>query len=182
MSDCRLPYLVSSNPDNLMRDQMCLQTICEAAAFSHCPAPLSQVRIQPQSRLLSGRRKKALFVSPSPDTASKRAKGIYETPKKFRVEKTGEISRNLPFSRFSSSGSKLTCHHGWDSWTRTSEMQESKSCALPTWLYPNIFLVIFYHTKKTMSIQKSRRSGIFVFEIISALIFRRELYSPFCQA
>ena len=83
----------------------------ERKAFSHCPAPLSQVRIQPQSRLLSGRRKKALFVSPSPDTASKRAKGIYETQKKFRVEKTGEIYRNLPFSRFFSSGSKLTCHH-----------------------------------------------------------------------
>ena len=31
--------------------------------------------------------------------------------KKCRVEKTGEISRNLPFSRFSSLGSKLTCHH-----------------------------------------------------------------------
>ena len=61
--------------------------------------PLSQVRIQPQSRLLSGRRKKALFVSPSPDTASKGAKGIYETPEKFRVKKTGEISRNLPFFR-----------------------------------------------------------------------------------
>ena len=83
----------------------------ERKAFSHCPAPLSQVRIQPQSRLLSGRRKKALFVSPSPDTAPKGAKGIYETPKKCRVEKTGEISRNLPFSRFSSLGSKLTCHH-----------------------------------------------------------------------
>ena len=78
----------------------------------HCPAPLSQVRIQPQSRLLSGRRKKALFVSPSPDTASKRAKGIYETPRKFRVEKTGEISRNLRFSRFFSSGSILTVRHG----------------------------------------------------------------------
>ena len=78
---------------------MCLQTICEAVAFSHCPAPLSQVRIQPQNRLLSGRRKKTLFVSPSPDTASKRAKGIYETPKKCRVEKTGEISRFLAFSR-----------------------------------------------------------------------------------
>ena len=75
--------------------------------------------------------KKALFVSPSPDTASKRAKGIYETQKKFRVEKTGEISRNLPFSRFSSLGSKLTCHHGWDGRIRTGEMQESKSCALP---------------------------------------------------
>ena len=51
------------------------------------------------------------LLSPSPDTASKRAKGIYETPKKFRLEKTGEISRNLPFSRFFSRGSKLTCLH-----------------------------------------------------------------------
>ena len=91
------------------------------ADFSHCQALLSQVRIQPQNRLLSGRRKKALFVSPSPDTASKRAKGIYETPKKCRGEKTGEISRNLPFSRFFSLGSKLTCHHGWDGRIRTDE-------------------------------------------------------------
>ena len=52
------------------------------------------------------------FAGSNPDTASKRAKGIYETPKKCRGEKTGEISRNLPFSRFSSFGSKLTCHHG----------------------------------------------------------------------
>ena len=73
--------------------------------------PLSQVRIQPQNRLLSGRRKKALFVSPSPDTASKRAKGIYETQKKCRVEKTGEISRNLPFSLVFSCGSILTTQH-----------------------------------------------------------------------
>ena len=69
----------------------------ERKAFSHCQTLLSQVRIQPQNRLLSGRRKKALFVSPSPDTALKRAKGIYEAPKKFRAEKAGEISRNLRF-------------------------------------------------------------------------------------
>ena len=35
------------------------------------------------------------FAGASPDTASKRAKGIYETPKKCRVEKTGEISRQI---------------------------------------------------------------------------------------
>ena len=118
----------------------------------------------------------------NPATDRKTPKCIYKISKNFRVEKSREISRNLRFSRFFVPASKSDTHHGWDSWTRTSEMQESKSCALPTWLYPNIFLVIFYHTKKTMSIQKSRRSGIFVFEIISALIFRRELYSPFCQA
>ena len=37
-------------------------------------------------------------MSPSPDTASKRAKGIYETPKKFRVEKT---EKSLEISVFS---------------------------------------------------------------------------------
>ena len=61
------------------------------------------------------------FAGSNPDTASKRAKGIYKTPKKCRGEKTGEISRNLPFSRFSSFGSKLTCHHGWDGRIRTDE-------------------------------------------------------------
>ena len=50
-------------------------------------------------------------MSPSPDTASKRAKGIYETPKKFRGEKTGEISRNLPLSRFFVPASKSDTHH-----------------------------------------------------------------------
>ena len=82
----------------------------------------------------------------NPATDPKCPKCIYKTPKNFRVEKSGEISRNLRFSRFFVPASKSDTHHGWDSWTRTSEMQESKSCALPTWLYPNIFLPIFYHT------------------------------------
>ena len=30
--------------------------------------------------------------------------------------------------------------NGWAGWTRTNEMQESKSCALPTWLQPNILV------------------------------------------
>ena len=30
--------------------------------------------------------------------------------------------------------------YGWAGWTRTNEMQESKSCALPTWLQPNILV------------------------------------------
>ena len=32
---------------------------------------------------------------------------------------------------------------GWDSWTRTSGMTESKSVALPTWLYPKMQGVSF---------------------------------------
>jgi len=44
---------------------------------------------------------KALFVSPSPDTASKGAKGIYETPEKFRVKKNGRnLSKSPVFSCF----------------------------------------------------------------------------------
>ena len=72
-----------------------------------------------QNRLLSGRRKKALFVSPSPDTASKRAKGIYDTLKNSgtkKREKSFEISRFLAFwltkRLFSSCGSILTTQHG----------------------------------------------------------------------
>ena len=33
--------------------------------------------------------------------------------------------------------SKLVVFHGWDSRTRTCGMTESKSVALPTWLYPS---------------------------------------------
>ena len=72
-----------------------------------------------QNRLLSGRRKKALFVSPSPDTASKRAKGIYDTLKNSGTKKretSFEISRFLAFwlakRLFSSCGSILTTQHG----------------------------------------------------------------------
>ena len=35
---------------------------------------------------------------------------------------------------------------GWDAWTRTKEMQESKSCALPTWRHPNRFIQRLYYT------------------------------------
>ena len=82
-------------------------------------------------------------------------KCIYKILKNFRNEKStlanqgaGEISRNLPFSRFFVPASKSDTHHGWDSWTRTSEMQESKSCALPTWLYPNMFMLRYFITHK----------------------------------
>ena len=51
------------------------------------------------------------FAGSNPATGQKTPKCIYKISKNFRVEKTGEISRNLPFSRFSSIGSKLTCHH-----------------------------------------------------------------------
>ena len=41
---------------------------------------------------------------------------------------------------------------GWDSWTRTNGMQESKSCALPTWLYPiALARVVLYHIPGDLS-------------------------------
>jgi hypothetical protein len=33
---------------------------------------------------------------------------------------------------------------GWDGWTRTNEMPESKSGALPAWLHPNIIEVSLF--------------------------------------
>ena len=41
-------------------------------------------------------------------------KCIYKISKNFRVEKSGEISRNLRFSRFFVPASKSDTHHGWD--------------------------------------------------------------------
>ena len=88
------------------------------------------------------------FAGSNLSTDPKCPKCIYKILKNFRVEKSGEISRNLRFSRFFVPASKSDTHHGWDSWTRTSEMQESKSCALPTWLYPNMFMLRYFITHK----------------------------------
>ena len=72
------------------------------------------------------------FAGSNPATDRKTPKCIYKNSKSIRVEKTGEISRNLPFSRFSSLGSKLTCHHGWDSRTRTCKARVKVSCVAVT--------------------------------------------------
>ena len=55
---------------------------------------------------------------------------------KIQSQKSGEISRNLRFSRFFVPASKSDTHHGRDGWDRTNEMQESKSCALPLGYIP----------------------------------------------
>ena len=55
---------------------------------------------------------------------------------KIHSQKSGEISRNLRFSRFFVPASKSDTHHGRDGWDRTNEMQESKSCALPLGYIP----------------------------------------------
>ena len=76
-------------------------------------------------------------MSPNPDIFILEPKWIYGTSKKFKYEKNGEISRNLRFSLVFVPPSKSDTHHGWDSWTRTNEMQESKSCALTDLAIPH---------------------------------------------
>lgn len=60
-----------------------------------------------------------------------------------RDEKNG---RNLSKSPVFSFESKLTCHHGWDGWIRTSVMQESKSCALTDLATSQYFERKYYST------------------------------------
>ena len=61
------------------------------------------------------------FAGSNLSTDPKCPKCIYKISKNFRVEKSGEISRNLRFSRFFVPASKSDTHDGWDSWTRTSD-------------------------------------------------------------
>lgn len=52
------------------------------------------------------------FAGSNPATDPKCPKCIYKISKNFRVEKSGEISRNLRFSRFFVPASKSDTHHG----------------------------------------------------------------------
>ena len=51
------------------------------------------------------------FAGSNPATDRKTPKCIYKISKNFRVEKSGEISRNLRFSRFFVPASKSDTHH-----------------------------------------------------------------------
>ena len=51
------------------------------------------------------------FAGSNPATGQKTPKCIYKISKNFRVEKSGEISRNLRFSRFFVPASKSDTHH-----------------------------------------------------------------------
>ena len=53
------------------------------------------------------------FAGSNLSTDPKCPKCIFKISKNFRVEKSGEISRNLRFSRFFYAASKLMYHHGW---------------------------------------------------------------------
>ena len=63
------------------------------------------------------------FAGSNLSTDPKCPKCIYKISKNFRVEKSGEISRNLRFSRFSVPASKSDTHHGWGGRIRTDECQ-----------------------------------------------------------
>ena len=59
------------------------------------------------------------FVGSNLSTDRKCPKCIYKISKNFRVEKNGEISRNLRFSLVFVPASKSDTHHGWDGRIRT---------------------------------------------------------------
>ena len=63
------------------------------------------------------------FAGSNLSTDPKCPKCIYKISKNFRVEKSGEISRNLRFSRFFVPASKSDTHHGWGGRIRTDECQ-----------------------------------------------------------
>ena len=66
------------------------------------------------------------FAGSNLSTDPKCPKCIYKISKNFRVEKSGEISRNLRFSRFFVPASKSDTHHGWGSRIRTYECQRQR--------------------------------------------------------
>ncbi len=65
--------------------------------------------------------KKSLFGSSSPFGRLKRANSIYKNSKKLRVEKNGEISRNLRFSLVFASVSKSFANDGRGRRARTHD-------------------------------------------------------------
>ena len=71
---------------------------------------------------------KTHFAGSNLSTDSKCPKCIYKILKNFRVEKSGEISRNLRFSRFFVPASKSDTQHGWDGRIKTSSLRSAASC------------------------------------------------------
>ena len=69
------------------------------------------------------------FAGSNLSTDPKCPKCIYKISKNFRVEKSGEISRNLRFSRFFVPASKSDTHHGWDGRIWTSSLCSVASCS-----------------------------------------------------
>ena len=74
---------------------------------------------------------------------------------------------------------RIIIMYGWGNWARTSRMQESKSCALPIWRYPNIAsLWKSYHGREAhihlytaprhfYQIRRRRRAGTMAIRAVS---------------
>ena len=71
------------------------------------------VRICPRICFCGDLYQKMHFAGSNLSTDPKCPKCIYKISKNFRVEKSGEISRNLRFSRFFVPASKSDTHHGY---------------------------------------------------------------------
>ena len=70
------------------------------------------------------------FVGSNLSTDPKSSKCTYKISKNFRVEKNGEISRNLRFSLVFVPASESDTHHSWDSWTLNLGFRTSSSNSL----------------------------------------------------
>ena len=90
------------------------------------------------------------FVGSNPATGSKSPKCIYKILKNFRVEKNGEISRNLRFPRFFVPASKSDTHHGWGGRIRTDGCQSQS--LVPYRLATPQYTSIVYHKSRILSI------------------------------
>ncbi len=113
------------------------------------------------------------FVGSNPATGSKSPKCIYKIPKNFRVEKNGEISRNLRFSLVFVPASKSDTHHGWGGRIRTDECQSQSlvpyRLATPQFYSrPIIVSQSFAHVKENFSSNANFFAFIVPFTNLSA--------------
>ena len=84
--------------------------------------------------------------------SKKYRKWIYGNSKKVRVEKSGEISRNLRFSRFFSVGSKSTVKHGRGRRIRTRDPRFWRPVLYQLSYTPVFLTCLLYHTCRRFSI------------------------------
>ena len=96
------------------------------------------------------------FAGSNLSTDPKCPKCIYKISKNFRVEKSGEISRNLRFSRFFVPASKSDTHDGWDGRIRTDDCQ-SQSLVPYRLATSQKYTRILYHRFPVLSIRIFRR-------------------------
>ena len=119
------------------------------------------------------------FVGSNLSTGSKSPKCIYKISKNFRVEKNGEISRNLRFSLVFVPASKSDTHHGWGSRIRTYECQSQS--LVPYRLAIPQYSLFHEHSNYTISFSNCQAfsSLDFVFfKKVRGRNLQREISSP----